>query len=143
MRMAALSVLAILAANGFANASPFTCTFGAESSPNDFSCAVETTTDWTKETIKCRKDFSDTLFGECFGRQPGGVDQLVCYYAAPVNPPLDPRGDDLIDKPSVRAVTIQWTGTFPPSAAPMLFYYKDASASRLISCTPNQLPASK
>src|SRR5271156_4199504 len=126
MRATAISVIFILSTTGFSNAASFTCMFGTEiGSPNGNSCTVETTTNWANETTKCRQDYSDTLFGECLGLQPGGTDQLLCYFATPVTPPMDPRIRNLSEQPSVRAVAIELTGTFPPSKAPMVFHYKN------------------
>lgn len=143
MRTIALSIFIILTAIGFSNAAPFTCTFNTKAdSPDDFSCKVETTTDWTKEATKCRQDYSDILFGQCDGRQPGGADQLICYFANPASPP-NLNGKNLIDQPGVYATVIEWTGTFPPSAAPIVFDYKDGRARRTVSCTPDQLSTNK
>jgi hypothetical protein len=143
MRTIALSIFITLAAKGFSSAAPFTCQFNTKTdSPNGFSCKVETTTDWTKETTKCRQDYSDTLFGQCDGLQPGGVDQLICYFANPANPP-NLNTKDLINQPGVYATVIEWTGTLPPSAAPMVFEYKDGASRRLVSCMPDQFPTNK
>lgn len=138
MRAISLSVLFILAVEGFAHAATFQCEFIAKAgSQSDFSCPVDTTASLTAEVGKCRQDFSATLFGECDGRSPGGVNQLICYFASPANPPnLVPTS--IIDQAGVYAVAIEWTDwTVGQSIPPIVFDYKDGQNSRTITCTPN------
>ena len=141
MRATALALVILLTPNGISFAAPFTCDFDSPSasSQNAFSCKVETTTDPTKEVTKCRKDYSATLFGQCDGVQPGGVDQLVCFFANPATPP-NPSAKYLIEQPGVYVVAREWTGTIPPSSASIVVEYKDGTISSRVSCTADPLP---
>jgi hypothetical protein len=135
MPKVSLIILLILAANGFCNAATFECQFSPKAGDENSSCQVDTAVDW--KLNKCRQDYSGTLFARCDGRSPGGVNQLICYFANPANPPnLDAKS--IINQAGVDAVAIEWLGTFPPSAgAPLVLDYKDGEKARSVSCAPN------
>lgn len=135
MRTISLSMLLLLAVEASCYAATFECEFSpATGQQNGASCQVDTTAD-LKNAAKCSQNYSATLFAQCAGRAPGGVDQLICYFANPANPP-NLNVKDPIELPGVYVSTIEWTGTVPPSAAPVVLDYKDAEGRYWVSCGP-------
>jgi hypothetical protein len=133
MPKVSLIILLVLAGNGICNAKTFECQFSPKSGDGNSSCRVDTAADWRSN--KCRQDYSDTLFARCDGRP--GLDQLVCYFANPTNPPnLDAKS--IIKQAGVNAVAIEMLDTFPASAgAPLVLEYKDGKNARYVTCAPN------
>lgn len=136
MRKVLAGALLIVAGHSFCKAAVFECEFSPKGADqNGYSCRVDTAAEWKTEPKKCRQDYSVTLFGECAGRSPGGVNQLICYFANPASPPnLDVKS--VIAQAGVYAVAIEWV-SFPPSVGPIVLDYKDGQNARSISCAPN------
>jgi hypothetical protein len=134
MRAISLSVFLILAVRGFSHAATFECMF-SPGQEGGSTCVVNTKADLNIGS-KCLEHYSNTLFGQCAGRETGSGDQLICFFANPVNPPN--LGRSVIEQVGVYAVAIEWASTIgATSVQAMHFDYKDGQTPRSVDCAPS------